>query len=333
MNVLFVGHKNPHFPTITEYIDQAFQSRGHQVRFLEYRDYLLPGRFVHQFRFARNFEGSRLGRRFRNLSEEFRPDLLFVNYGGWLPASVVRAMRELLGTCSVLWFADYPGDAVYQQRALEIAPHYDLVAAQGKDMVAALKKFGGISTFWLPAAVDPSIYYPEEQVKKEGVRFVGSWYRRREELIRSLTGCHLMISGPGWEKVAALEGAVITAAGQRPDSCRHHFSAAAVNLNISYMEPWGEVPFSQVSPRIFEILASGGFLVSDRPADMLELFTDGTHYAGFDSPDDLRETVRYYLDHPSEAGTIARQGLTHVLEHHTWEHRIGQLMQLVEERI
>lgn len=333
MNILFVGHRNPHFPTITEYIDQAFQSLGHQVRFLEYRDYILPGRLVHQLRFARNFEGSRLGRRIRRLSEEFRPDLLFVNYGGWLPISLIRAMEESLGICSVLWFADYPGDAVYQQRALEIAPHYDLIAAQGKDMVAALKKYCGVSAFWLPAAVDPSVYYPEERPEKEGVCFVGSWYRRREELIRSLIGFPLTISGPGWEKVLALEGAVITAAGQRPESCRRHFSTAAVNLNISYMKPWGEVPFSQVSPRVFEILACGGFLVSDRPADMLELFTDGTHYAGFDRPDDLGEAVRYYLDHPSEAGTIARQGLTHVLEHHTWEHRIGQLMQLVEERI
>jgi len=333
MNIIFVGHKNPRFPTITEYIEQAFRSLGHEIQFLEYRDYILPSRLVHRFSWAGKFEGSRLGSRLKRLSEEFRPDLLFVNYGGGLPISVVRATGELPGTCSVLWFADYPGDMTYQQRVLKIAPHYDLVAAQGKDMVTALKKYGGVSASWLPAAVDPSIYYPEENTERMGVHFTGSWYRRREELIRSLQGLPLMISGPGWECATSLDGTVITATGQRSEACRLHFNAAAVNLNISLMEPWGEVPFSQVSPRVYEILACRGFLVSDRPSDMLELFTDGSHYIGFDGPDDLRETVQYYLSHPTEAETIARQGLAHVLEHHTWEHRVDQLMQLVAERI
>ncbi|MFC1499617.1 glycosyltransferase [Candidatus Zixiibacteriota bacterium] len=333
MNIIFVGHRNPQFQTITEYIEQAFQASGHEVRFLEYRDYLLPGRLVHRLRSAEKLEGWRLGGRLKRLSEEFRPDLLFVNYGGGLPVSVVRAIGGATGACTVLWFADYPGNTTYQQRALQIAPHYDLVAAQGRDMVAALQKYGGVSVSWLPAAVDPSVYYPEENPEKRGVRFTGSWYRRREELIRALQGSPLVISGPGWKQASPINTAVITSSGQRPEACRHHFNTAEISLNISLMKPWGEVPFSQVSPRVFEILACGGFLVSDRPADMLELFTDGTHFAGFDGPGDLREVTRYYLDHPSEAETIARQGLAHVLAHHTWDHRVRQLMQLIEERI
>jgi len=63
--------------------------------------------------------------------------------------------------------------------------------------------------------------------------------------------------------------------------------------------------------RVFEVLAAGGCLLTDRLA--LEsglglLFDEGTHYFGYDSPEELIEKAGYLLQNPEQALTAARAG-------------------------
>jgi spore maturation protein CgeB len=332
MRVLFVGHRNPDFPTVTEFLIRAFEQRGHPVRFVEYRDYLLPGRLVGERGAGRAIESGRLGRRFLKEVAASSPELILVNYGGWLPMEALAAARRRCGAVTVVWFADFPGNEVYRRRVLETAGSYDLVAVQGQDMAAVLKQGSGLETLWLPAAADLSDYYPVPTVPETVIRFCGSWYPRREAVLRSLEGLPLEIYGPGWQQVQPWPGCRIIPGGVGPEESRRLFASATVVLNIHLMEPWGEVPFAQVSPRVFEVLACGAFLVSDRPPDLDALLTPGTHYVPFADPAELRRRIEHYLEHPNEREPIARAGLEHVRQHHTWEHRIDRLMEALAGR-
>ncbi len=332
MRILFVGHRNPAFPTVTEFLTRAFEQRGHPVRFVEYRDYLLPGRLVGERGMGRAIEERRLGRRFLKAVAASFPELIFVNYGGWLPLEALADAQRRSGAGTVVWFADFPGDEIYRRRVLETAPAYDLVAVQGQDMAAVLERGPGLETLWLPAAADPSTYFPVPAEPERVIRFCGSWYPRREAVLRSLEGLPLEIRGPGWQRVRPWPGCRIIPGGVGPEESRRLFASAAVVLNIHLMEPWGEVPFAQVSPRVFEVLACGAFLMSDRPPDVDALLDPGTHYVPFADPAGLRQRITHYLEHPDEREAIARAGLEHAREHHTWEHRIDRLMEAWEAR-
>lgn len=84
--------------------------------------------------------------------------------------------------------------------------------------------------------------------------------------------------------------------------------------------------------RVFEVLGSGGLLLTDRlsPDAGLELlFEDGKEillYSGFD---DLAEKVRYYLEHEDEALEIRRRGQARLLREHHPELKARQLLELV----
>jgi Glycosyl transferases group 1 len=77
--------------------------------------------------------------------------------------------------------------------------------------------------------------------------------------------------------------------------------------------------------RVFETLAAGGFLVTDRlsPQSGMELiFSRGEHYVDYEGVDDLLETLRYYFARPEECLAIAKAGQAAYLEAHRPSHRV-----------
>ncbi len=84
--------------------------------------------------------------------------------------------------------------------------------------------------------------------------------------------------------------------------------------------------------RVFEVLAHGGFLLTDalKPqAGLGSLFTDGTDLVTYDGPQDLLAKSRYYLSRPDLCATIARKGQQSLMERHHPMVRRRQLHDLV----
>jgi hypothetical protein len=91
------------------------------------------------------------------------------------------------------------------------------------------------------------------------------------------------------------------------------------------MEAWGEKKFellnsakiclnlhqyeslSYESPRIFELLAEGVFILSE-PISNSFPFEDGEHFVSFKNENELLEKARYYCDNPNLRNEIARKG-------------------------
>ncbi len=70
--------------------------------------------------------------------------------------------------------------------------------------------------------------------------------------------------------------------------------------------PRWENTFLSNQPQIFEAMACGAFVLTDRQKDCLRLFKDGEHLVYFDGPQDLRDKARYYLDNEDKRRRIAR---------------------------
>lgn len=84
------------------------------------------------------------------------------------------------------------------------------------------------------------------------------------------------------------------------------------------------------SDRIPETLGRRGFLIHPYVEGIEDHFTDGKHLRLFEAGDmfQLRELVGYYLEHPDERAKIAAAGQRHVRRHHTYEHRMTEVLRV-----
>ncbi len=84
--------------------------------------------------------------------------------------------------------------------------------------------------------------------------------------------------------------------------------------------------------RVFEVLSSGGFLLTDRlsrEAGLEILFKDGKHLCTFNDPSHLREQIHYHLQHSEIRETIARNGEKLFWERHRPEQKVAELANCV----
>ncbi len=85
------------------------------------------------------------------------------------------------------------------------------------------------------------------------------------------------------------------------------------------------------NPRIYDVLAAGGFLLTEyRPAIEQE-FEEGKHLAWYKNLDELKEKTEYYLEHEQEREAIALEGQKHVLQHGTYQVRVQKILDVLNE--
>ncbi len=81
--------------------------------------------------------------------------------------------------------------------------------------------------------------------------------------------------------------------------------------------------------RIWDILGSGGFLLSDAQEEIPEFLEIGKHLDVYEDTRELIDKTRYWLTHEEERRQIAMQGYLEVREHHTVIRRVTQMLRLI----
>ncbi len=97
------------------------------------------------------------------------------------------------------------------------------------------------------------------------------------------------------------------------------YASSEFTLNDHHpdMAKWGFVSF-----RIYDALASGGFVVSDRNPCIEEIFEDAVPQ--FSDGKELKEIFRYFRAHPEEKERLRRKGME-IAFSHSWEARAEQI--------
>ncbi|MFB3786436.1 MAG: glycosyltransferase [bacterium] len=97
-----------------------------------------------------------------------------------------------------------------------------------------------------------------------------------------------------------------------------------INVNVFHVQC-----VDSCNPRVYDVLAAGGFLLTEyRPALERE-FRSGEHLVCFHTPEELREKAEYYTAHPDERDAIARAGQAFVLNHATYRHRVRDILSAI----
>ena len=98
------------------------------------------------------------------------------------------------------------------------------------------------------------------------------------------------------------------------------FRRSKINLNISLRSIRSGIPL-----RAFDIMGSGGFLLSNFQADFLDDFIPGEDFAYYESKEDLLSKIDYYLTHENERIAVAKSGHDKVAAGHTFRHRVREM--------
>lgn len=104
------------------------------------------------------------------------------------------------------------------------------------------------------------------------------------------------------------------------------FHNSRINLNISSRTIETGVP-----QRIFDILACGGFCLTNYQEEIAQLFEDGKELVMYTSLEDMLQKAGYYLAHEEERAGIALAGYEKVRKYFSAQHRIKTLLGIVKK--
>ena len=102
------------------------------------------------------------------------------------------------------------------------------------------------------------------------------------------------------------------------------FYCSKINLNITLPSIESGIP-----QRVYDIMACGGFCLSNYQPEMDELFTIGKNIEAFRSVEELLEKSDYYLKHEDERLRIAINGYKLIKGKHTIQHRINEMLSVL----
>ncbi len=101
------------------------------------------------------------------------------------------------------------------------------------------------------------------------------------------------------------------------------FRESKININTTSKPIRSGLPL-----RIWDILGSGGFVLSNYQSEIPDLLQVGEHLDTYGSMEELLEKCEYYLTHDKIRKEIAENGLKEVAAHHTYVHRLQTLLEL-----
>lgn len=102
------------------------------------------------------------------------------------------------------------------------------------------------------------------------------------------------------------------------------FRMSKINVNITLRSIKSGIPL-----RCMDIMACGGFLMSNYQPELAEYFVDGKEMVIWQDFEDMLQKISYYLEHEEERKQIAKAGYEKVKEQFHFDILAGQMMKQV----
>jgi spore maturation protein CgeB len=263
---------------------------------------------------------------------EFRPDIILALAQAPLSPEAVHRLKELEIPVA-FWFVEDFRTLPYWK---EVASAYDhFFTIQKDEFHPELISAGVKDCYYLPQAAHPAVHRPlelsfdQKKLYKADLSFMGAAYHNRLQSFPRLLDMDFKIWGTGWELDSPL-GKRIQNNNKRvtAEETVNIYNAAKINLNLhSSLYHYGINPDGDfVNPRTFEIASCKGFQLLDSRSDLVNLFNVDEELVVFNSLDELKDQIDFYLANPNIRNEIANRSYHRVLSEHTIEHRMQELL-------
>jgi len=238
---------------------------------------------------------------------------------GLLPYTPVYPKADM----TVYWASDVHVSKESYAYRLGMAKQADVVFCAQKRGCEEFKRDGIENPIWLPHAVEPLAYSDPATVRRDGkplpyefaskkydVCFLG--HINTENRINALD--RLFKEFPNFWY------------GQRLfNEASEKYSRSKICFNISWN--W------DLNMRVFEVMGSKSFLLTNWVPTIEELFEDGKHLVLYRNEKEMIEKAKYYLAHDEEREKIAQAGYDEVMTKHTIDHRVDRILEEVNKKI
>lgn len=316
MKILLTGTKI--FPGLPMSFFRAFKSLGLDVEIFDDHEY-----YWKQFPFIKNRYTHRLfwkpfslfvNRELIRIVNERKPDLLFIIKGWFYNPATFRKIKKYNPGMKLFCFnqenpfnfriISYSNNWVFKS-----IPLFDAYFTWGKFLMEPIKKAGARRVEYLPFARDPYLSYPievkdeDKKVFGSDISFIGTWSRDREYWLSHLIDYDFSIWGKFWERADKR----LRAKWKGRDAAGENF-AKICNCSKIMIDILRPQMIPSHSMKTFEIPASGGFLMCNRPGEIHNFLKEGEEIVIFADPKDMVEKIDFYLKEEELRRKIAEAG-------------------------
>jgi len=216
------------------------------------------------------------------------------------------------GQTTLLWILYHP-----ELVTDELLDSYDLVLVASDRFAELIAQRTKTPVVALHQATDPERFRPGMAGPAHELLFVGNSRGVRRPVLDDITPTRhdLAVYGGGWPP-DLLDPVHLRGSSVPNEELPGYYGSATIVLNDHWQEA-GEAGF--LNNRLYDVLASGGFVISDAIEGLREEFDDGV--VAYRDAADLVRLVEHYLDDP-----VARADL----DRHTFSHRVDEILRLVE---
>lgn len=251
----------------------GFEVLGHKVIRYDYRDR------------ARKLDGSlklinpKRDNDLIDLCYKEDPDIILFSKCNWMDIRVIEECSKVGKT--VLWYMD---NACHIDNELVLKiKKCNYVFCSTRESVIIAKKYNN-NVYRLQGGYNPDVHYPMKIPKLRNIVFmgnVGAYYIPYRSEYCGINNCDII---------------------NNVFNKDHSRIVSETKINLSLTTGDG------VSNRLYKLLASKGFVLTMPWDTMKEDFTPGKDFVVFNSPEELKSKIKYYLTHTKEREKIAQHG-------------------------
>ena len=349
----------PDFHYFNHSVERAFRALGYETRVLAYDNPVHPYNVANKLRYK--FSSDKLGMKEESRAlfhleaelafEEFEPDFVFLMNGDMLLPDTLRHWRGKLeddpqppqkSAKVALWLFDSFMHIPFCEVNI---PAVDAVFCyEQTDIPLILEKYG-VQAYFLPQAVDTSIYHEEKVEKCYDLVFAGDIFQsqKRRDILQAVVAHYPDLRMKIWgEYKPWYKNPLKWLTRERKDVYMNR-NASGKQLNADYnrarivLNIHIEQQRNGANPKVYEIAASGAYQICDANPYVEQIFPGGeVGFYHFDETKDLQhrfdelfERIDYALGHDMSPQAEAAHRI--IIDNHTFEQRIQQVIHTVYE--
>lgn len=189
--------------------------------------------------------------------------------------------------------------------------NFDLIAVASPSYQKKIEEFG-IKTIFVPQFTNPDkFFYEYDKTKAFDILFVGRpGYERISAKWAIENGFDVALFGNGWQD--KVEPKYYKGDYIDNEELHKYYASAKIVLNDT-RDDMKKAGF--ISNRVFDVTASGGFLISDYMPEIEQFY--GNAIPMFKNKEELKNLLNYYLSHPKERTKKAKQAQKITLQNFT----------------
>jgi len=259
------------------------------------------------------------------LVKKHKPKILFAQKAETISPQTVEIIKGL-GVITINFYNDLMGEWSVIRK---VAPHYDYFFNQDHIVLRRLwDELGLKNCFYMAHSTEPLPDPFTARQNKYQVSFIGTYnntlYPNREKYLTAIKDLGLNIWGTdNWSSTSLGDCFYGRSNG---DERFDIYSKSKIVIDIN----WDNLPAEGLSNRPFEVTGCGALFMTDNVrADIYRAYEVGKEVVVFMDENDLRQKVKYYLEHEKERAEIAMAGYAKTAAKHTYVERVKQLLDTI----